>query len=190
MGARRYGLGDGERDQPLIERGPEPGRPRCPRGNRRRCSRRSTCRSLPERFVGSTSEAGEAADEIGYPVVTKLKNGDTIAHKTERGAASCGSGSVIGPVPNVPPPTCSPRRHRDAVMSMLLVAPMISGNRELIAGMVRDPQFGPTVMLGVGGILAEAVADVVFRPAPVSTRTALDMIDSLADAEAARRVPR
>ena len=43
---------------------------------------------------------------------------------------------------------------------------MVSGNRELIAGVVRDPQFGPTVMLGVGGILAEAVADVVFRPAP------------------------
>ena len=43
---------------------------------------------------------------------------------------------------------------------------MVRGNRELIAGLVRDPQFGPTVMLGVGGILAEAVADVVFRPAP------------------------
>ena len=52
----------------------------------------------------------------------------------------------------------------------VLVAPMISGNRELIAGIVRDPQFGPTVMLGVGGILAEAVADVVFRPAPVDAR--------------------
>ena len=43
----------------------------------------------------------------------------------------------------------------------VLVAPMVSGNRELIAGVVRDPQFGPSVMLGVGGILAEAVADVV-----------------------------
>ncbi len=57
---------------------------------------------------------------------------------------------------------------------------MISGNRELIAGVVRDPQFGPTVMLGVGGILAEAVADVVFRPAPVDATTASEMIDDLA----------
>ena len=53
---------------------------------------------------------------------------------------------------------------------VVLVAPMVRGNRELIAGVLRDPQFGPTVMLGVGGILAEAVADVVFRPAPARRR--------------------
>jgi acyl-CoA synthetase (NDP forming) len=57
---------------------------------------------------------------------------------------------------------------------------MISGNRELIAGVIRDAQFGATVMLGVGGILAEAVADVVFRPAPVDVRRASAMIDELA----------
>ena len=57
---------------------------------------------------------------------------------------------------------------------------MIRGNRELIAGVLRDPQFGPTVMLGLGGILAEAVADVVFRPAPLDDVTAHEMIDQLA----------
>ena len=62
----------------------------------------------------------------------------------------------------------------------VLVAPMVHGNRELIAGLLRDPQFGPTVMLGVGGILAEAVADVAFRPAPVDEVTAGEMIDQLA----------
>jgi acetyltransferase len=62
----------------------------------------------------------------------------------------------------------------------LLVAPMIAGSRQLIAGLVRDPQFGPNVMLGVGGILAEAVADVVFRPAPITAVEADEMIDSLA----------
>ena len=62
----------------------------------------------------------------------------------------------------------------------LLVAPMISGNRELIAGVVRDPQFGANVMLGVGGVLAEAVADVVFRPVPISEVDAYEMIDGLA----------
>ena len=72
----------------------------------------------------------------------------------------------------------------------VLVAPMIRGNRELIAGVLRDPQFGPTVMLGLGGILAEAVADVVFRPAPVDDVTAHEMIDQLGDAAPARRVPR
>ena len=57
---------------------------------------------------------------------------------------------------------------------------MVAGNRELIVGMLRDRQFGPTVMLGVGGILAEAVADVVFRPAPLDRPTAAEMIDDLA----------
>ena len=53
----------------------------------------------------------------------------------------------------------------------LLVAPMVKGNRELIAGLHLDPQFGMTVMLGVGGILAEAVADVAsaWSPSPRPT---------------------
>ena len=64
----------------------------------------------------------------------------------------------------------------------LLVASMVSGTRELIAGVVRDPQFGASVMLGVGGVLAEALADVVFRPAPLDPLTAAEMIDELATA--------
>jgi len=61
----------------------------------------------------------------------------------------------------------------------VLVAPMVRGNRELIAGLVRDPQFGSAVMLGVGGILAEAVADVAFRLVPVSRLDAPELIDDL-----------
>jgi acetyl-CoA synthetase (ADP-forming) len=56
---------------------------------------------------------------------------------------------------------------------------MVHGNRELIAGLVRDEQFGPCVMLGLGGILAEAVADVAFRLAPLEHGDALDLIDDL-----------
>ena len=62
----------------------------------------------------------------------------------------------------------------------LLVAPMLRGNRELIAGLHQDPQFGPTVMLGVGGILAEAVADVAFRLVPLTPVDAEDLVDDLA----------
>jgi acetyltransferase len=61
----------------------------------------------------------------------------------------------------------------------LLVAEMVSGSRELIAGMLVDPQFGPTVMLGIGGIMAEAIADVTFRPAPITEAQARDMVASL-----------
>ena len=56
---------------------------------------------------------------------------------------------------------------------------MVAGNRELIAGLVRDPQLGLNVMCGVGGILAEAVGDVVFCPVPLTRVDAEDLIDAL-----------
>ena len=62
----------------------------------------------------------------------------------------------------------------------LLVAPMLRATRELIAGLHDDPQFGMTVMLGVGGVLAEAVADVSFRLVPITRVDAEEMIDDLA----------
>lgn len=131
----------------------------------------------PERFVDSAQAAGDAADEIGYPVVAKL-NGDAIAHKTERGLVKLrlGDRSAVEIAANE---LLGAARPDDGDVDVL-VAPMVSGNRELIAGVVRDAQFGAMVMLGVGGILAEAVADVVFRPAPLDEATAMDMIDGLA----------
>ena len=50
----------------------------------------------------------------------------------------------------------------------LLVAEQVRGRRELIAGLVRDPQFGPCVVLGLGGIFTEALGDVVFAAAPLA----------------------
>jgi acetyl-CoA synthetase (ADP-forming) len=56
---------------------------------------------------------------------------------------------------------------------------MVRGNRELIAGLSRDPQFGMTVLLGVGGVLAEALGDVVIRLAPLTAVDAEEMIEQL-----------
>ncbi len=131
----------------------------------------------PERFVADAAAAGAAADEIGYPAVVKL-NGDAIAHKTERGLVRLRLGDRAA-VEAAGVELLAAARPDDGEVT-LLVAPMVSGNRELIAGVIRDEQFGPTVMLGVGGILAEAVADVVFRPAPLDAITAGEMIDDLA----------
>ena len=61
----------------------------------------------------------------------------------------------------------------------VLVSTMVDGNRELIAGLNDDPQFGMTVMVGVGGILAEAIRDVAFRLAPITPVDAAEMIDDL-----------
>jgi acetate---CoA ligase (ADP-forming) subunit beta len=131
----------------------------------------------PERVVGSADDAVGAADDLGYPVVVKL-GGAGIAHKTERGLVRLGLGSA--------------EQVRDASAELLaaatpddgdvhlLVAPMLRATRELIAGLHHDPQFGMTVMLGVGGIVAEAVADVTFRLVPIEPPDAEEMIDDLA----------
>ncbi len=102
----------------------------------------------PERFVASASKAGVAADELGYPVVAKL-NGDSIAHKTERGLVrlSLADRSAV----ELAASELLAAATADDGEVDVLVAPMISGNRELIAGVVRDAQFGAMVMLGLGG---------------------------------------
>lgn len=130
-----------------------------------------------EREVATAAEAAAAAAQMGFPVVAKLC-GDAIAHKTERGLVRLRLADAAS-VQQAAADLLAAATPDDGPVTVL-VAPMISGNRELIAGVVRDEQFGANVMLGVGGILAEAVADVVFRPVPISERDAADMIDSLA----------
>ena len=130
-----------------------------------------------EREVADAPAAANAADALGYPVVVKLC-GAAIAHKTERGLVRLRLGDAEA-VRVAAFELLAKASVADGDVS-LLVAPMVSGNRELIAGVVRDPQFGANVMLGVGGIIAEAIADVQFRPAPINEIDAEDMIDSLA----------
>ena len=129
-----------------------------------------------ERLAADPDAAVEAAEAIGFPVVVKL-NGDRIAHKTERGLVRLDLGDAA-----------AVRRAGEDLLALatpddghveLLVAPLVRGNRELIAGLSTDPQFGMTVMLGVGGILAEAIADVVFRMVPIDRIDADEMIDDL-----------
>lgn len=131
---------------------------------------------LDERVAGDADAATDAADALGYPVVLKLC-GDTIAHKTERGLVRLRLGDARA-VRDAATSLLGAATHQDGAVE-LLVAPMVSGTRELIAGLVRDPQFGPCVMLGVGGVLTEALGDVAFRRVPVSDVDADELIDDL-----------
>ena len=130
----------------------------------------------PEKKVATAVDAAQAASELGYPVVVKL-GGDKIAHKTERG--------LVRLRLNDEPSVIEASQQLLAAATAddgevhLLVAPMIAGTRELIAGVLVDAQFGPTVMLGIGGVMAEVIADVQFRPAPLTRDGALGMIKSL-----------
>jgi acetyl-CoA synthetase (ADP-forming) len=129
-----------------------------------------------EVLVAAPEEAVAAAQGIGFPVVVKLCGRD-IAHKTERGLVKLGlrdSGAVAAAATEL----LAAARPEDGDVG-LLVAAMVPGSRELIAGFVRDDEFGPCVMVGIGGVLAEALGDVAFRLAPLEAVDADDLVDDL-----------
>jgi acetate---CoA ligase (ADP-forming) subunit beta len=128
------------------------------------------------RRVGSADEAVSAAEQVGYPVVVKL-HGTRIAHKTERGLVRVGLTDPMA-VRDASAAVLAAARPDDGDVDFL-VAQMVKGSRELIAGLHTDPQFGPCVMVGIGGVLTEAVADVAFRLAPLDAVDAADMLDDL-----------
>ncbi len=132
--------------------------------------------TVEERLVEEPDDAAVAAASLGFPVAVKLCAAG-IAHKTERNLLRLG-------LPDAAAVRAASRellqlRRPEETRAKLLVQRMVSGKRELIVGLVRDPQFGPCVMLGFGGILAEAVRDVVFRVAPFSAAEAMRMMDDL-----------
>ena len=129
-----------------------------------------------ESLVDTASEAGDAADAMGYPVVAKL-NGDSIAHKTERGLVRLNLADRAA-VEQAATQLLAMATSDDGAVQ-LLVAKMIDGSRELIVGMIHDPSFGSTAMLGIGGIFAEVIQDVVFAPMPINLDAAHRMIKGL-----------
>ncbi len=129
-----------------------------------------------EAQVADAAQAVAAAEAIGFPVVLKL-NGDAIAHKTERDLVRLSLPDAES-VRAAAEELLGKARPEDGAVD-LLVAEMVAGRRELIAGLVRDPQFGPVVLLGLGGILTEALGDVVFAAAPLDHAEAGRMIERL-----------
>jgi acetate---CoA ligase (ADP-forming) subunit beta len=135
---------------------------------------------IPFAAEGSAIDPEAAVDvarTIGYPVVAKLC-GPGIAHKTERGLVRLGLGSAEQ-VRAAATELLAAARPEDGEVEVL-VARQVAGTREMIAGLVRDDAFGMTVMVGLGGVLAEAMADVAFRLVPITRADAGEMIDDLA----------
>ena len=145
----------------------------------------------PAYVARTPDEAARIARTIGAPVALKLLCPD-VEHKTEAG------GVALGVAPE------DAAGEHDAILARAkaydagaevrgtLVAPMVSGV-ECILGVQRDPVFGPVVMVGSGGLLAEVLNDVTFRKAPVGRAEAKRMIAELAGAavlEGARGRPR
>ncbi len=132
--------------------------------------------TVPGIVVPTASEAALRADDLDYPVVVKLC-GAAIAHKTERGLVRLGLADADA-VRDAATELLARARPEDGPVE-LLVMPMVKGSRELIAGLHTDRQFGPCVMLGIGGVFAEAIHDVQFRLVPITPVDAAEMIEGL-----------
>ena len=128
---------------------------------------------VEEKIVRSTGEAADAASRLGFPVVMKgLVPGGV--HKTELGLVQLG---VVNRAAAAK--TYAALKKKMGGSGRVLLQRQENGRTELIAGMLRDPQFGPCVMLGVGGVMAEVINDVVFAMAPLTRGGAMDLIDRL-----------
>jgi acyl-CoA synthetase (NDP forming) len=129
---------------------------------------------VPETIAVDAAEAVQASDEYGYPVVVKGL-GSRLMHKTEQGLVKL----------NLPDPQAVENAVETITASAsdelegFVVQPQIQGKRELVAGLFRDPQFGPIVMFGIGGVFTEALADVTFRLAPLGETDAAEMLDEI-----------
>ena len=128
---------------------------------------------VEEKIVSSSLEAKQIAGEFGFPVVLKgLLPGEI--HKTELGLVRTGISSVeeVGTV-------LAELQKAMSGNGALLIQKQIQGYPELIAGLIRDPQFGPCVMCGFGGLFAEVLADRVFAVVPINHVEALSLIKRL-----------
>lgn len=131
---------------------------------------------LPEVLVSSAEDGADASERLGLPVVAKLC-GDNVAHKSERGLVRLGldSADAVSEATQQLLDAATP----EDLATGVLIAPMARGMREFIAGVSIDPVFGPTVVVGLGGVLAEALSDVAVRLAPITRFDAVDMLRSL-----------
>ena len=120
-------------------------------------------RATRERPVGSAREAVMAAREIGWPVALK-GFGPDIVHKSDEGAVAL----ALGDETQLQTAWDLMARRLGTRLRGALVAEMARGEAEAILGIQHDRQFGPVVLVGLGGILAELIDDVVLIPAPVS----------------------
>lgn len=129
-----------------------------------------------EALVTPDDDVGAAATAVGFPVVVKIASPD-IPHKTEVGGVIVGLRNEAEAREAARAVLARAREKRpDARIDGIIVSPMITGGVETIAGVVRDPTFGPVVMFGLGGIFVEVLKDVTFRVAPFDIDEALQMV--------------
>jgi acetyltransferase len=135
---------------------------------------------LPQsRLACSPDEAVAIAAEMGYPVVMKISSPD-ILHKSDIGGVKVGLSDATAVRDNYELIEYRARKYNpDARVWGMLVQEMVRKGREMLVGVSRDPQFGPLVAVGMGGIYVEVLKDVAFRLAPISKQEVSAQIRSI-----------
>jgi len=133
-----------------------------------------------ETELATTAEDSvEIADKAGYPVVMKIVSPD-ITHKSDVGGVKVGIGSADEVRAAFKEITDAARKAQaSATISGVAVQKMAPQGTEVIVGMSKDPQFGPVLMFGLGGVLVEVLKDVSFRIVPIERRDAREMIEEI-----------
>jgi acetyltransferase len=127
----------------------------------------------------TVEEVVEAAEEIGYPVAIKVIS-EGISHKSDVGGVQLNLRNRSALVEAFEDMMERIRQaYPEARVDGVLVQPMATGGRELILGGRQDPQFGPVVLVGLGGVFVEIFEEVALRIAPISRREAQEMIEEL-----------
>ncbi len=142
----------------------------------------------PGQLAMHADDAIEVAERIGYPVAMKIASPD-IVHKSDMGGVrlDLGSGSDVRDAYDLMMMRVR-QREPNARIEGVYVESMVGRGRETIVGMTRDPQFGPMLMFGLGGIFVEVMKDVTFHIAPITQDDALQMLRSTKSYELLRGV--
>jgi acyl-CoA synthetase (NDP forming) len=124
----------------------------------------------------SKKEAISISKEMGFPVVLKISSPDVV-HKSDSGGVKLelANATQVGKAYNEIISSVK-QAYPEAQIEGVSVQPMAPSGVEVIVGMSKDPQFGPVLMFGLGGILVEVLKDVSFRIVPVTARDAREMI--------------
>jgi len=130
----------------------------------------------PFELAKSAEQASSVAQKLGYPIVLKIVSQD-ILHKTEAGGVLLGIQNPVDVRNGFSRIVDNARRYNsNAKLEGVLVQRMAPPGREIIIGGLVDPQFGQTLMFGLGGVFVEVLRDVTLRIAPIVKQDAQEMI--------------
>jgi 3-hydroxypropionyl-CoA synthetase (ADP-forming) len=132
----------------------------------------------PYALVTSAEEAAKQAKKIGFPLVMKVVS-PQILHKTDVGGVKVGLDNINDVKKTFKDMHGRLSKKKGVEVKGILLEKMVPKGVELIVGIQNDPQFGPVIMVGLGGIMTEVMKDVAFRMLPITTSDAKSMINEL-----------